>query len=111
MTLTDLRGLHRTEVNNGTITALVGAIAAVITAFVAGLWQHLSGRKKGDVEAHGATISGFIALIGQLQARIGILESQNSAFEINDHKQDRRIGKLEKIMRDHNIEVPGDEDG
>lgn len=97
---------HLSSDINGTLTALVGAAAAVFTAFVAGLWQYVSGRKKGDVEGQSATIAGFIALISQLQTRILDLETLNRELEMNDRRQDRRIDKLERILRHNEIEVP-----
>lgn len=97
---------HTVRMDNTTLVGIVGGIATIATAFIAGLWQHLSGRKKSDIDAQGALVSGFIALLAELKGEMTALRERTDVLENKNQKQGRRIGKLERIMSRHNIEIP-----
>lgn len=102
----DTRFIALADINGGTLATIVGAGAAVVTAFIAGLWQHLSGRKKSDSDAQTTLVNGFISLLSELKNERTQMISRISDLERDNHKQDRRISKLERIMIRHNIEIP-----
>ena len=82
-----------------------------MTAFVAGLWQFISGRKKLNTDAQSSLVSGFVSLLTSVQGERDRLLSRLNDLEDENRRLDQRVGKLEKTMRKHHVAVPdGDED-
>lgn len=101
--------IARDQVDSGTIVAVVGAIAVVFTGFITGLWQWLSGRKKSNIDAQASLVAGFVALLTSVQNERDRLLARITECESDNQKQDRRISKLERLIRQHGGEVPGDD--
>jgi hypothetical protein len=98
----------RSEMDTGTIAAIIGGIVAVLTALITQAYQHLSGAKKATADAQLTAVSGFISLISQLQAERLLMIARITECEAKDQKQDRRISQLERCLTLHGIDIPGD---
>lgn len=99
----------RREIDSGTIIAVIGAIAVIITGFFTGLWQWLSGRKKSNIDAGASLVAGFVALLASVQNERDRLLGRIDRCESDNQKLERRISKLERIITQHGGEVPGDD--
>jgi hypothetical protein len=100
----------RAQMGAELVTALIAGIAAVLTAFLTGLWQWWSGRKKADVDAQAALVSGFVALLGEFKTEREQLVKRVNECEANSQRQDRHISKLERVMSRHEIKIPKEEE-
>ena len=104
---------HETETRHpldaASLTAIASAVALIVTAFVTGLWQWMSGRRKTDVDAQAAMVNGFVALLAELKSERTQLISRINNLEEENHRQDRHVARLIRIMMQHNIEIT-DED-
>lgn len=102
-------GRFHADMDAGTITVVVGGIVTVITVFVGGLWNYLSGRKKSGSDAQTTTVSGFIALITQLQTERTAMIARLEVCEDKEERLDRRITQLERALIRENIDLPPEE--
>lgn len=96
------------EMDSASIVAIVGGVVAVVTVFITGLWQWVTGRKKTELDAQGALMSGFIALIAEFKTERETLINRINALERNNQQQDRHIARIERLMSKHNIALPKD---
>lgn len=105
------QALTRYEWDSTSLTAVGAAVAAAVAAFVTGLWQFISGRKKLDTDAHASLLSGFVSLLTSVQGERDRLLGRLNVLEDENRRLDQRVGKLERTMRKHHVAVPdGDED-
>lgn len=85
---------------------VITAIGGIGTAFIAGIFAILSGRKKAKSDVQGTLNSSFQILIGELQEertelrRILKEQGQQIAF------LQRRAEVFEKALRDNGIDIP-----
>lgn len=90
------------------VTVLVGGVVAIITAFVTGLWPFLTGKKKSDLDAQASLVNGFVALLAEFKSERELLVKRINDLEENNQRQDRHILRLERLMSQHNIRIPGE---
>ncbi|WP_407523688.1 hypothetical protein [Methylobacterium oryzisoli] len=100
--------------------ALLTAAGPILIAFVTGWFAWVAGKKKASTEAQVAITSGFEVLIRKLQEErtelTKIIDRQATALDRQADKIDgleaevrglqRHIDRLEKAMRDANVDVP-----
>lgn len=98
------------ELESGVDVALVGGGVAIVTGAVTGLWQWLNNRKKLSIDAQASLVSGFVSLLTSVQNERDRLLDRITKLETENHKQDRRIGKLERVLRRNHIEIPDGHD-
>lgn len=96
------------KMDAGSIVVIVGGAVAIVTAFVTGAWQWMSGRKKTDSDAQASLVTGFVALLAEFKSERELLVKRISECETKLHLQDRHISKLERLMIKHNIKIPED---
>ena len=85
-----------TSLNIGIESAIVGGVASVAVAIVAGLMAYLNGRTKNKVDVQKTLNESFGALINELQEERVDLMKERHSLQQTVMQQDRRILDLEK---------------
>lgn len=98
----------RADMDAATIAVLITGAVSLAGALIAGFWQFVTGRKKNQIDAQGALVTGFVALLAEFKNERTQLVARIGELEANNQRQDRRIGKLERLMLQHNIDIPPD---
>lgn len=93
------------HVDTGTVLAVIGSVGAVLSAVVAGFWTWLSAKRKTDLDAQASLVTGFIALLAEFKAERELLVKRIVDLEANNHRRDRHVRQLERIMARHGIIV------
>jgi hypothetical protein len=88
------------------VTMLVGGVVALLTAFITWWFPYLAGRKKSDLDAQASLVSGFVALLAELRSEREQLTRRIGNLEANNQRQDHHIAKLERLMAQHDIDIP-----
>jgi hypothetical protein len=103
-----LSGLEATN-----IVAIIGSLAVVLGGAIAGFWSWLSSRKrttaeaeKIEVDAAASVMNGFILLLKEIKEDRALLVIQMRRMDVDNHKLNRRINQLERMMIHRNIKLP-----
>lgn len=100
---------HHFDIDGATIMGIVAGVVAITTAFLTGLWQWLTNKKKSELEEQTSLIAGFSALLTSIQGERDRLMHRVDECEISNAKLDRRIIRLERELLKHNIDIPDEE--
>lgn len=97
--------LHQ-DMDTGSVTAVVGGVATVAVAFLAGFWRWLGGSRKGSQEANAAVINGFVLLLAEFKNERTLLVARLDLCEAENQRLDRRVAQLESTLIQNRIPMP-----
>lgn len=97
------------EIDLPTLSAILVAVGGVLATIFTGFWQWMSGRGKSSLDAHAAVINGFILLLAEFKTERVALVLRISNLELENHALSRHIVRLERAMRQANIDIPNGE--
>lgn len=96
------------KMDPGVVTTIIGSIAAVVAGIAAGFWKWASDRRKTDIDAQASVMNGFVLLLGEVRSERTQLVARINDLESSNHKLDRHILNLERLMTQHDIDIPPD---
>lgn len=89
-----------------TLVSIVGAMAVALAALFTGFWKWMTSHGRTSIDAQASVINGFILLLAEFKTERAELVSRIGKLEVENHNLYRHIGRLERAMRQHDVDIP-----